>query len=197
MSPEGSVTHWLVRVQSGDEQAARVLWERYFRPLVGLAKKKLQGTPLRSEDEQVALSAFDSFCRGARAGQFPDLAGRDNLWGLLITITARKAADLVQHALRKKRHPGSAEAGKEEEKPDVDELLSQEPSPELAAEVAEEFDRLLALLQKPDLQAVALWKMEGYSNDEIAVRLGRKTRTVERKLEEIRRIWQWRCDHEC
>jgi RNA polymerase sigma factor (sigma-70 family) len=186
----------LVRVQSGDEQAAQVLWERYYRPLVGLARKKLQGAALCSEDEQVALDAFDSFCRGARAGRFPDLAGRDNLWGLLITITARKAADLVQYAQRKKRHPGEAAERGDDETPDVEELISREPSPELAAAVAEEFERLLALLQKPDLQAVALWKMEGYSNEEIALRLGRKTRTVERKLEEIRRIWQWRYHRE-
>src|SRR5207248_11785182 len=150
MSAEGSVTRWIARLQSGDEEAARVLWDRYFRPLVGLARKRLQGTALGAEDEQVALSAFDSFCRGARAGRFPDLAGRDNLWGLLITITVRKAADLVQHEHRRKRHPGRDAAG-----PDVERLAGREPSPEFAAQVAEEFDGLLARLPKPDRQAGA------------------------------------------
>jgi DNA-directed RNA polymerase specialized sigma24 family protein len=186
MHPEGSVTHWLAQLQTGNDEAARFLWERYFRPLVELARRRLRDSPLGGEDEQVALSAFDSFCRGARAGRFPDLAGRDNLWGLLLTITSRKAADLVEFEQRKKRHRGAARG------PAVEQLAGREPSPAAAAEMAEEFDRLLARLQKPDLQAVALWKLEGYTNDEIAHRLGRKTRTVERKLEEIRRIWEWR-----
>jgi DNA-directed RNA polymerase specialized sigma24 family protein len=194
MSPEGSVTHWVALLQSGDEDAARSLWERYFRPLVELARKRLCGSPLVGEDEQVALSAFDSFCRGARAGHFPDLAGRNNLWGLLLTITMRKVADLVQHEQRKKRHPevGRIANPSYEAAPDVEQLVGREPSPEAAAQMAEEFERLMTRLHKPDLQAVALWKLEGYTNEEIAGRLGRKTRTVERKLEEIRRIWEWR-----
>ena len=194
MSPEGSVTHWVALLQSGDEDAARSLWERYFRPLVELARKRLCGSPLVGEDEQVALSAFDSFCRGARAGHFPDLAGRNNLWGLLLTITMRKVADLVQHEQRKKRHPevGRISNPSHSVTTDVGQIVGREPSPEAAAEMAEEFDRLLTRLHKPDLQAVALWKLEGYTNEEIAGRLGRKTRTVERKLEEIRRIWEWR-----
>src|SRR5262249_55193711 len=97
MNPEGSVTHWIALLQSGDDDAVRSLWERYFRGLVELARKRLCGSALVGEDEQIALSAFDSFCRGARAGRFPDLSGRDNLWGLLLTITTRKVADLVQH----------------------------------------------------------------------------------------------------
>jgi len=197
MNPEGSVTHWIALLQSGDDEAVRSLWERYFRGLVELARKRLCGSALVGEDEQIALSAFDSFCRGARAGRFPDLAGRDNLWGLLLTITTRKVADLVQHEQRKKRQPKEGRiVNQSQEAADIEQVFGREPSPEAAAEMAEEFDRLLASLHKPDLQAVALWKLEGYTNEEIAARLGRKTRTVERKLEEIRRIWEWRSDHD-
>jgi hypothetical protein len=58
----------------------------------------LRATSRRVADEEdVALSAFDSFCAGAERGRFPDLKDRDNLWALLVTITARKAADLAQH----------------------------------------------------------------------------------------------------
>ncbi|HMF17958.1 MAG TPA: ECF-type sigma factor [Gemmataceae bacterium] len=197
MNPEGSVTHWIALLQSGDDDAVRSLWERYFRGLVELARKRLCGSALVGEDEQIALSAFDSFCRGARAGRFPDLSGRDNLWGLLLTITTRKVADLVQHERRKKRHPKEGRiVNQSQEEADIEQVLGREPSPEAAAEMAEEFDRLLASLHKPDLQAVALWKLEGFTNEEIAARLGRKTRTVERKLEEIRHIWEWRSDHD-
>src|SRR3954465_6949521 len=93
MSPEGSVTRWLAPLQAGDPAAAQQLWERYFRRLVGLARTKLRGAPRRAADEEdVALSAFDSFCRHAEAGRFPRLADRDSLWRLLVTVTARKAA---------------------------------------------------------------------------------------------------------
>lgn len=36
------------------------------------------------------------------------------------------------------------------------------------------------------LRAVALWKREGYNNEEIAVKLGCVPRTVERKLRAMR-----------
>jgi DNA-directed RNA polymerase specialized sigma24 family protein len=55
--------------------------------------------------------------------------------------------------------------------------------------VAEECRRLLGRLDD-DLRALALLKMEGYTNEEIASRLGRSRATVERKLRLIRRAWE-------
>src|SRR5262249_5642371 len=96
MSPDESVSQWLDRLRDGVPAAAQNLWERYFQRLVGLARKKLQGLARRSADEEdVALSAFDSFCRGAGDGRFPQLLDRDNLWRLLVTITARNACPRV------------------------------------------------------------------------------------------------------
>jgi hypothetical protein len=39
------------------------------------------------------------------------------------------------------------------------------------------------------LRSVALWKMEGFTNREIAGRLGCVEHTVERKLRVVRQIW--------
>jgi DNA-directed RNA polymerase specialized sigma24 family protein len=187
MSPDGSVTLWLTRLQAGDPEAARMLWERYFHQLVELARKKLQGTPFRSADEDVALSAFHSFCRDAMDGKFPRLADRNNLWGLLITITARKAYDWIQYETREKRCPGVVDSN-------VDELLSREPDPAFAVQVREKFERLLDRLGDPVLQSIALWKMEGYTNSEIAAKLSQvrptHKRSVERKLQRIRLTWE-------
>jgi hypothetical protein len=84
MTSAGSVTHWLQLLKAGDQAAAPPLWEGYFRRLVGLARQRLPGIPRRAADEEdVALSAFDSFCRGAERGQFPRLNDRDDLWQLL------------------------------------------------------------------------------------------------------------------
>ena len=87
------VTLWIGQLQAGDPAATRPLWDRYFHRLVGLARKRLRGSPRRAADEEdVALSAFASFCRGVEHGRFPRLEDQDDLWRLLVTITARKAA---------------------------------------------------------------------------------------------------------
>jgi DNA-directed RNA polymerase specialized sigma24 family protein len=62
-------------------------------------------------------------------------------------------------------------------------------SPEFAAIMAEQCRRLLQGLE-PDLQRLALAKMEGYSNEEIAQSVGRSLRTVERRLHLIRKKWE-------
>jgi DNA-directed RNA polymerase specialized sigma24 family protein len=198
MSGPGSVTDWIDRLKVGDPVAAQQLWQAYFRRLVGLARKRLQGTPRRVADEEdVALSAFDSFCRGAEQGRFPQLSDRDDLWRLLVTITARKAYQLALHEGRQKRGGGAVldEAalagppGPDAAPPGLEQVLSREPTPEFAAQLVEDCLRLLARLDDPDLRTVAVWKMEGYSNEEIASRLGCVPRTVERKLALIRTLW--------
>jgi DNA-directed RNA polymerase specialized sigma24 family protein len=191
---EGSVSQWLGRLRAGEQAAAQPLWERYFRRLVALARARLKGGPRRVADEEdVALSAFHSFCRAAERGRFPQLSDRDDLWHLLVVLTARKACDLLRREGRHKRgggrtpDPGPARPGE----PDpLEQALGREPTPEFAAQVAEECRRLLALLGDRELEEVALAKMEGYTTEEIARRQGRTTRTVERKLRLIRDIWE-------
>ncbi|MBI1915085.1 MAG: hypothetical protein HYS12_10160 [Planctomycetes bacterium] len=80
MSSAGDVTRWLQQLKAGDHDAVQPLWERYFRRLVGLARDRLRKLPRRTADEEdVALSAFDSFCRRAEEGRFPRLDDRDGL----------------------------------------------------------------------------------------------------------------------
>jgi DNA-directed RNA polymerase specialized sigma24 family protein len=182
--PAGSVSHWLELLKEGDRAAAQPLWEHYFRRLVELARRKLQGGPRRVADEEdVALSAFASFCRGLEAGRYPQLDDREDLWQLLVLITAHKALDRLRHERRLKRRADRHE--------DVDllRLVGREPIPLLAAQVAEEFRRLLQLLNDSELMSLARWKMEGYTTQEMAEKLGYVPRTIERKLRLIRTIW--------
>jgi DNA-directed RNA polymerase specialized sigma24 family protein len=197
--PAGSVTTWVGQLCAGNRGAAQQLWERYFPRLVSLARKKLQGLPRRAADEEdVALSAFDSFCRGAERGRFPRLGDRDNLWELLVLITARKALDLRQHETRQKRGGGrvggesalEGRPGRDEGGAGIEQVVGSEPTPALAAQVADEFERLMGLLLREDLRAVAVMKMEGYTNEEIAGRLGCALVTVERRLRLIRAAWE-------
>ena len=198
-TPTDSITQWINRLKAGEADAAQKLWQRYFDRLVRLARVKLRGNVrLPADEEDVALSALDSFFRGAQHGRFPKLRDRDSLWPLLVLITMRKAFDLVQQERRQKRGGGAvlgeaalgglgdtsvAEFG-------LDQIIGKEPTPELAAQVAEECRRLLDVLGEEQLRSIALWKMGGYTNPEIAQKLGCVTSTVERRLRLIRRIWQ-------
>src|SRR5262245_36193155 len=166
MTAEGSITVWLGKLVGGDRQAAEYLWRRYFHRLVRLARRKLRDAPrLPADEEDVALSAFDSFCRRTEKGQFPDLADREGLWALLLTITARKALHLLRDQQRKKRGgPGARPA----EDAAWKEVLSREPSPDVAAEMADAYRRLLDCLPNPELRSLAVLKMAGYSVEELA-----------------------------
>lgn len=195
MSSPGSVTNWLNQLQAGDEAAAQKLWERYYLRLVNLARAKLQGAPRRAADEEdVALSAFDSFFRGAEHGRFPRLDDRDNLWRLLVVITARKALNLARNERRQKRGGGAvldaAALGPPggEANAVIEQIVGTEPTPAFAAQAAEECQRLLAILPV-ELRPIALWKLEGCSNEEIAAKLDCVCRSVERKLWVIRNLW--------
>jgi RNA polymerase sigma factor (sigma-70 family) len=188
---QGSVTRWLGGAKASDETAARELWRRYFESLVRLARARLRSSPRTAEDEEdVALSAFDSFCRAAEQGRFPRLEDRGDLWQILIVLTARKAADLVEHEGRGKRDWRRAEDRNEDVGPELLELVGREPDPAFAAQVAEQCHRLLGHLGDDELRAVALGKMEGYTNEEIAEQLGCAPATVERRLRLIRKRWQ-------
>jgi DNA-directed RNA polymerase specialized sigma24 family protein len=194
---EGSISQWLNQLKAGDPSVAQPLWDRYFERLVELARKKLQGSRQAVADEEdVALSVFASFCRGAAHGRFPRVNDRTDLWRLLIVLTARKAFRLRRDQQRKKRGgPGPGAFGPTssrcvETASDLHEVVGREPTPEFAAQVAEEFQRLLGRLGNGELRSIALWKMEGYNNEEIAGQLSCARTTVERRLRLIRTLWK-------
>jgi DNA-directed RNA polymerase specialized sigma24 family protein len=196
MANENSVSRWLEGLREGSDADAQRLWDRYFQRLVRVASARMPGHARRACDEEdVALSAFHSFCDRVGRGQFPQLVGRDDLWRLLVTITTRKVVESVRRQTRKKRGGGRVQG--ESAMMDADaidqgmaQVLSREPAPEVAAEFAEEYERLINKLEDSTLRAVALRKLEGHGSEEIAALLGTSRRTIDRKLELIRRIWQ-------
>jgi hypothetical protein len=198
MASPGSVTCWIRELKAGERTAIQPLWETYCQRLVARARQQLAGVPRRAADEEdVALSAFDSFCRAAAQGRFPQLHDRHDLWQLLVLLTDRKASKLACAERCQKRGRGkvldeAALAGAQASGGDspLAALLSQEPSPAFAAQVAEECRRLLGLLQDPELRHVALAKMEGYTVEQIAQQLGVVPRTVKRWLRMIRQRWE-------
>jgi RNA polymerase sigma factor (sigma-70 family) len=198
MDLHGSVTKLTHDLRSDDpvirDAAARQIWERYFRDLLTLARKNLdKRIRLRTDEEDVAQSMFKSFCLRQQRGEF-DLAGRDDLWRLLVTITIRKARNAAKAQRRGKRDVAREQAlsGGDDMGSALWALEQMEavgPSPAVAAELNEALERRLQALADPDLRQIALLRLEGYTNIEIAGRLDCVERSVERKLARIRSVW--------
>jgi DNA-directed RNA polymerase specialized sigma24 family protein len=196
MSPDEDITHWIGQLKEGDEQAAERVWELYFEKLVRLAARRLRGLSKRDRDEEdVALSAFHSFYERASHGQFARLENRDDLWRLLVTITARKSSSVIKHQMAAKRGGGKTRGesvfhGVDGPHPmGIEQIASEEPTAEFADGVLNTCSELLTGLDD-SLRQIALYKIEGYTNAEIAEQLGIATRSVTRKLTLIRQKWE-------
>jgi RNA polymerase sigma factor (sigma-70 family) len=196
MSAEESVSQWIASLKTSEESAAQHLYQRYIERLVLLARKKLGGVPRRMADEEdVAQVVLNSFFRGVRADKFPKLHDRCDLWQILVMLTERKVIDQMRRQYSKKRGAEVGESiftadGASSSPPGIEQAMGREPSPAFAAEVAEELERRLQQLDDEGLRNIAIWKLEGRTNEEIAKQLGCVTRTVERRLDMIRNIWQ-------
>ena len=198
MSALSAVNMWVVQLRDGDPGAAQQLWDTYFLRMVKVARCKLHGTSICAADEEdVALSAFKSFCRGTRDGRFPRLHEHDDPWPLLLALTSHKAIDLLRYERRIKRGgsgqgcvPLTEPAEVADATISLSQLIGKEPDPEATFQIAEECQEMLDRFSDTILRAIALWKMEGFTTEEIAVKLDCTPRTVERKLQLIRRQWE-------
>jgi DNA-directed RNA polymerase specialized sigma24 family protein len=192
MSTRGSVTVWIHGLKAGDDRAAEHLWAIYFKKLVSLARHKLpRHLVLPADEEDAALSAFKSFFRGVEKRRFPRLEDRDDLWQLLVMLTDRKACRMRKRELRAKRGGGKVRSlsASETGERGIGAIISRAPTAEFAAQIAEEIRLRMNELDDDGLRSVATAKFEGYSNSEIAERLGVVERTVERRLSVIRNLW--------
>ncbi len=202
MPNPGSVTRLLDQLRSSDrevrDEAARQIWGRYFPQLLDLARRNLHPRIRAREDEEDVLqNMYRSFCTRQRRGQF-ELGDRNDLWRLLVTMTLRKAKKVAAKHRRGGRNvfrDQSPRAGTGDDASAggdwaLEAMEAAEPTPAEAAVLNEELHRRLSALPEP-LRQVALWKLEGYTNDEIAApeRLNCTERTVERKLQLIRKAW--------
>ncbi len=193
MTSDGSVTVWLqglVEKGGQDEVAAQRLFDRYFAQLERFARRRLAGLRLHDRDEQdVAIVVMEQFFFGVRAGRFPRLNDRHDLWQVLLMILDRRLIDLY----RKAPEPvcgesailppsGGSGPGTVPAIPDL------QPTPDTVVQLAEELSARLNQLPER-LRPVAVWKLEGRTNAEIARLLNRSVKRVEAKLRLIREVW--------
>ena len=191
----GSVTFYLEQLKDGNASAATPIWNEYFSKLVNVARGKLKSFPRTAADEEdVAASAFRTFCAHLDSGAFPKLDDRGDLWQVLYVITTRKAISLIRRETTLKKGGGrviqASALNGDSEADALAEFAGTEPTPEHAAEIAEEYGRLLDKLNEGELRRIAIWKLEGFNNAEIAGKIGRSIPTVERKLARIRTLWE-------
>ncbi len=193
---DDSVTAWIGDLKSGKDDASQKIWERYFQQLVRVASRQLGSAPRRIADEEdVAVSVFDSLCKGAAAGRFDQLQDRDDLWKLLTAIAGMKAVDQIRRQTAKKRGGenvrgesivgGGAASGMG----GFDQFVHGEPTPEFLAVMDEQQQAMFGALPDASQRDVARLRFEGYSNQEVSEELDISLRSVERKLKVIREIW--------
>ncbi len=165
----GSITGWLGNLKEGDQAAAQPLWEHYFSKLVAVARTKLRRmrrTTADEDEEDAALSAFNSFCAGAARGKFPQLADRDDHLAAAGGDhgaegdgpgQSRRAGKSAAAAAWSKRRSCSGMAWTEADGSlaGLERIAAEGPSPEFAAMMAEECRRLLDALDDDSLRQVA------------------------------------------
>lgn len=191
----GSVTVLVAQLRSGDpavrDEAARQIWNKYFPQLLEIARRQISDRLRTREDEEDVLQTmYKSFCQRQERGDFT-LEGRDDLWKLLVTMTLNKARKAAE------RHGRQARDYRREQAPPSDDDGAQQafehmdqaqPTPDEALLLNEALERRLRGLDA-QRRTVALLKLEGYSNGEIASKCDVTERTIERWLERIREQW--------
>lgn len=195
------VSDWVRRLKHGDGEAAMMLWHRYSKRMLSLSRRRLRATrPTAFDEEDVALSAFHAFCAAVKDGKFSQTDSRDDLWPLLATITNRKANDRLKSERAAKRSQPAEPIHSSFEGISDDSVLSKIADPEMGPEVqalmAEQCQRLLGVLGDPELEQIVVLKLEGFTNDEVAVQMKRTRRTIQRMLSLIRDKWQVEMDRE-
>jgi RNA polymerase sigma factor (sigma-70 family) len=197
MSDSGSVSEWLSSLKQGSEAAAQKIWERYYARLIHDANLRMGKRPRRAVDEEdVVQEAFASFFRAVEEGRFPQLRDRDDLWAVLFMLMQRRTNDHFREELAGKRGGGkvrgdSALSAVEQPQADVagfeqlaDRVVAPESVDDLINLLRDGFDTF----QDDMFRAIAVSKLQGYGNQEIAALHGISLRAVERKLQLIRRM---------
>lgn len=180
----------LDRLRHGDARAADEVFARFSGRLCGLVRAKVGLRYRRKFDpEDVMQSVFKSFFRMQAEGALA-FDTWDALWALLSLIAVRKCGHRVEY-LRSARRDVAREHSVSLGHDDLEgsradlEALSREPTPSQAAMVSETLERLLASLGDRESHIVSL-ALQGYDTLEIAERVDRSTRTVQRVLEAVR-----------
>jgi DNA-directed RNA polymerase specialized sigma24 family protein len=186
MPEEPSFADLIGRLRDGDGEAADIVFRRFARRLIGLARGRLDARLLQKVGpEDVVQSVFRSFFVRHAAGQF-DLESWDSLWSLLTVITLRKCGHQMEHfraACRDvaREHPPPSPQGSVSSW----EAIAREPTPEEAVLLTDTVEQLMAGLDGEHRQIAEL-ALAGHTVPEISLQARLSERTVFRRLERIK-----------
>lgn len=193
---DNEITLWIDQLDQEAPDAFEKIWQHFYQRLVEHSARSLKAAPRRESDEEdVAVSAMHSLYRGVQAGRFPVLRNRDDLWKVLLTITGAKAKKQIRRLMTQKRGGGEVRGESVFLMKDdgasggLANFADAEPTPEFAELVSIECEERLDQLDDDVLRQIAVLKLQGYSNEEIATEIPCAVRSVERKLARIRTIW--------
>jgi RNA polymerase sigma-70 factor (ECF subfamily) len=186
MTDTQSFSTVMERLRSGEDDAARKVFDRFARQLAVLVRRHFdRKLAHRVDPEDVVQSAFKSFFVRHRKGSFR-LGDWDGLWKLLTLIARRKCVDRVDYLRADRRDVRREAASPEDHDPPWQFALDREPRPEEAAALAETVDDLYRVIDDDDRPILEL-SLQGYTAPEIGLRLGRALRSVQRLREQIRK----------
>lgn len=197
MQNENSITKYFSALKRGESEAAQRIWEKFFKRLIELARKKLKSSPKRwSDEDDIVQQAFAQFFSQVQQNRFPKLNNRGDLWQILAMLVDRRATDQIRRQVNKKSGGGkvrgdSAFIGPNDSRgAGINSFADNEPTADLAAEFVEELAVRLQGLKNDEYRQIALLKLQNYTNKEIADKIRSSVRTVERCLNNIRKNWQ-------
>lgn len=197
VSHAGSVTILIGDWRAGQPKAANKLWERYFTEVVRLARRRLDRMPRAVADEEDwAASVLETILVERGEGTSPTVARkidemihRGDLKQVFVMLTAEKIKAMIDRHFSQRQGGGKVSGGE-----DLDQgcplQARWEPSPEVAAIVAEEIERSLKLLGDETLRTIAERTWDGFTTQEIAAELKVVPETIQRKLNLIRAKWR-------
>ncbi len=189
-----SVTLMIQQLKDDPSEAAGAIWQRFFTRLLPLARARLRGLADQSVDEEdLLVSVFDRFFVAASEDRFARLHDRDDLWQILLMLTDHQVAEQYRRSHAQKRGGGkvaSLDGATAGQPADWRSLAEVELPPEYVVAFNDNMQHALAKLDEEKTRNVALLKLEGYENREIARQLGISLSSVERKLRVVREKWQ-------
>lgn len=173
----------LEELRSGNREAATALYRKYAKRLRQLIRTKCSAALARRIDaDDILQSVFHAFFKGAANGMY-DVPAGEELWPLLLVIALNKIRTQGSFHLAAKRDVRLTcalemdEAGSQ----GVGRLEAHEPLPFLKM-VADEALERIPVIQREIVEL----RVAGYEVEEIAQRVGRSKRTVERLLQTCR-----------
>jgi RNA polymerase sigma-70 factor, ECF subfamily len=177
------------RYRRGDQDAARMLFERYVHRVLDLVHAKLHpGLLRRFGPDDVAQSVFRSLFRAVSEDRVTFQRSGD-IWAWLLQITFNKLASRVAHERAAKRAPGREvqPLGPHDSRdhPAVG-VWSDDPPAEDVVALADELDFLFGPSGSP-LRRVVDLRLQDRTLHEIAEQLGVSHTTIRRRLTRIER----------